>query len=114
MANHQRAARRYPRELRERAVRLVFQTMEETGEDKGVISRVAKELGITMESLRLWVRQAEKDEHRSAADIEELERLRAQAKKQEQTIKELTRSNEILKAAATFFARELDPPSQSS
>lgn len=114
MANNQRTARRYPRELRERAVRLVFQTREETGEEKGVISRVAKELGITMESLRVWVRQAEKDEHRSAADIEEIDKLRGENKKQAQQIKELERSNEILKAAATFFARELDPPSQNS
>lgn len=114
MSNQKRATRRYPRELRERAVRLVFQTMEETGEEKGVISRVAKELGITMESLRVWVRQAQNDQHRSAADIEEIAKLQAETKKQAQQIKELERSNEILKAAATFFARELDPPSPNS
>ena len=114
MTNQKRATRRYPRELRERAVRMVLQTMEETGEEKGVISRVAKELGITMESLRVWVRQAQKDEHRSAADIAEIEKLKKANKGLEQRNKELERSNEILKSAAAFFARELDPPSQTS
>ena len=52
---------RYPPELRERAVRMVFETIEQTGERNGAVTRVARNLGIGVESLRQWVRQAEID-----------------------------------------------------
>jgi transposase-like protein len=48
------AQRRYPPELRERAVRMVLETIEQTGERFGVITRVAHQLGIGTESLRSW------------------------------------------------------------
>ena len=91
---------KYPDELRQRAVRLVF-------ESKRPIARVAADLGIHPESLRKWVRQAEADEGRrteilSSDEREELKTLRSENR-------ELRRANEILKSASVFFATELDP-----
>jgi transposase len=100
------AQRRYPPELRERAVRLVEQTIASTGERWGVVARVARELGIGEETLRKWVRQAEVDSgHRGGVTSADKERIAAL----EREVRELRRANEILKASASFFARELDP-----
>lgn len=97
--------KRYPPELKERAVRLVQQTIAETGESPGVISRVARQLGIGVESLRAWVHQAEIDRgRRPGLTSEERERL----KQLERENRELRRANEILKSAAAFFGAELD------
>jgi transposase len=98
--------KRYPPELRERAVRMVQETIEQTGERFGVITRVARQLGVGTESLRGWVRQAEVDGgHRPGVTTEERRRIA----ELEQQVRELRRANDILKAAASFFARELDP-----
>lgn len=98
--------RRYPPELRERAVRMVLETIEQTGERFGVITRVARQLGIGSESLRGWVRQAEVDGGRrpgmTTAEQQRIAEL-------EREVRELRRANDILKAASAFFARELDP-----
>ncbi len=93
-------ARKYPDELRERAVRLGF----ESGRP---IAQVAQDLGIHREALRLWVRQAEADagEGKDRLTSAERERLR----ELEREVKELRRANEILKAASVYFAKELDP-----
>jgi transposase len=97
--------RKYPPELRERAVRMVHETIEQRGDRFGVITEVARKLGIGPESLRNWVRQGEidrgtrpgttTDEHRRITELERENR-------------ELRRANEILKAAAAFFGAELD------
>ena len=93
--------RRYPPELRERAVRLVREVATEQGERHGAVTRVAKSLGIGSESVRLWVRQAEVDEgERGGLTTAE----RARMKELERDNRELRRANEILKAAAAFFA----------
>jgi transposase len=98
--------RRYPPELRERAVRMVLETIEQTGERFGVITRVARQLGVGTESLRSWVRQAEVDGgHRPGVTTEERRRII----ELERENRELRRANDILKAASAFFARELDP-----
>ena len=91
---------KYSDELRERAVRHVF-------ESKRPIAHVAEDLGIHKEALRLWVRQAEADAGKrtdllSTNEREELKRLR-------QENFELKRANAILKDASVFFAQELDP-----
>jgi transposase len=99
--------RRYSEELKQRAVRMVFQLREETGESQGSVKRVAEQLDIGVESLRSWVKQAEIDGGRRAgttsADSAELKVLR-------QEVKELRRANAILKTASAFFAAELDRP----
>ena len=99
---------RYPAELRERAVRMVFETIEQRKERHGAVTRVAKQLGIGSESLRTWVHQAEIDAGRRAgvttADQQRIAEL-------ERENKELRRANEILRTASAFFARELDPRS---
>jgi transposase len=99
------AQRRYPPELRERAVRMVQQATEESGERFGVITRVARQLGIGTESLRSWVRQAEVDGgQRPGTSTQDKELIAAL----EREVRELRRANEILRTASAFFAAELD------
>lgn len=99
--------RRYPRELRERAVRMVVETAEQ-GEGLGSIRRVAQQLGIGYESVRKWVKQAEIDRGRRPG-VTTVEQQRIAELEREN--RELRRANEILKSASAFFARELDPRS---
>ena len=105
MATHP-AQKRYPPELRERAVRMAQDLIaEQGGQPYGVVTRVARELGIGTESLRNWLRQADVDDGRrpgiSSADKERIAAL-------ERENRELRRANDILKAASVFFATELD------
>ena len=96
---------RYPAEVRERAVRMVFEHEGEHGSQWAAISSIAAKLGMTPETLRKWVRRAETDEGlRPGLTTTERERLKAL----ERENRELRRANEILKAAATFFGAELD------
>jgi transposase len=98
--------RRYPPEMRERAVRLVREAIAESGERQGAVTRVARQLGIGPESLRTWVKQAEIDGGtRPGVRTAEQQRIT----ELEREVRELRRANEILKAASAFFARELDP-----
>ncbi len=98
--------RRYPRELRERATRLVLEA-KASGEGYGVVSRVARQLGIEPETLRHWAAKAEVDEGlRPGVPTKE----RARIAELERENRELRRANEILKAAAAFFGAELDRP----
>ncbi|CAG6393584.1 transposase [Streptomyces cocklensis] len=95
------APRKYPDEVRERAIREV----RATGRP---IAHVAKDLGIHKEALRGWVRQAEadrgeRDDRLTTTEQHELRQLRRENA-------ELRRANEILKAASVFFAQEIDRP----
>src|SRR5574337_337713 len=85
--------RRYPPELKERAVRLVLERTAETGEHHGAIVRIAGQLGVGPESLRRWVIQAQIDRgSRVGLTTEE----RARMKELEREVRELRRANEIL------------------
>jgi transposase len=98
--------RRYPPELKERAVRMVWQGIEENGGVRvGVIPRVAQQLGVGTESLRFWVNRAEVDQGRRPGVTSEERHRIAELEKEN---RELRRANEILKAAASFFGAELD------
>ena len=94
------SSKRYPPELKERAVRMVGELLSADPGDQGVISRVARQLGVGKESLRAWVKQAAVDAGRqpglTTAEKEELTGLRKE-------VKELRRANDILQAAASFF-----------
>jgi transposase len=99
------APRKYPAELRERAVRLVFETREESGEKRGAVGKVATQLGLNPETLRNWVNQAEIYQgRRNGLTTDERRRMRELEKEN----RELRRANEILKSAAIFFGVELD------
>ena len=79
---------------------------DETGERVGAVTRVARQLGIGPESLRNWVKQADIDAGKRPGMTTTEQRLIVEL---EREVRELRRANEILKAAAAFFARELDP-----
>ena len=98
--------KRYPAEVRERAVRLVMEHRGEYESEWAAITSIAQKCGMTAETLRKWVRQVEVDGgRRPGVSSEEAQRI----KELERENKELRRANEILKAASAFFARELDP-----
>jgi transposase len=97
---------RYPQEIRERAVRMVLEHEGEHPSQWAAITSIASKFGMTPETLRKWVRRSEMDVGmRPGLTSEERERLRTL----ERENRELRRANEILKAASSFFARELDP-----
>ena len=97
---------RYPAEIRERAVRLVQEHADEYNSQWAAISSIAAKCGMTPETLRKWVRRTEVDAGaRPGLTTDERQRL----KDLERENRELRRANEILKSAAAFFARELDP-----
>ena len=97
---------RYSPELRERAVRMVFDHTHEHPSQWATIRSVAEKLGCTVEALRRWVRQAERDGgKRPGLTTDE----RAQLKQLQRENFELKRANEILRKASAYFAQaELD------
>ena len=97
---------RYSPEVRERAVRLVREHGAEHPSEWAAIESIAGKLGCTAETLRKWVRQAERDNGlRSGLTTAERQR----AKELEREVRELKRINEILRKASAYFAQaELD------
>jgi len=95
-------AKRYSREIRERAVRLVLDPEGEYPSQWAAIESIAEKIGCSSDTLRRWVRQAERDEgKRPGARTAELERIKGL----ERENRELRRANEILRKAAAFFAQ---------
>jgi transposase len=103
-------SKRYPPELRERAVRMVGEIREEHESEWAAMARVSELLGVgTPETVRKWVRQAQVDAgSRPGVTTEESEQVRRLKRENA----ELKRANAILKAAAAFFGAELDRPSR--
>src|ERR1039458_1882682 len=105
MSEKKPSQKRYPPEMKERAVRMAGELRHQDPNDTGVLSRVARQLGVGNEPLRTWARQAEGDEGIRAGvttrEHDELVELRKE-------VKELRRANDILQAAASFCGAELD------
>ena len=101
------APRKYPDELRERAIRLAVDARKDPASRLGACQRIGQQLGINPETLRGWVTQAEVDDGArpgtTTSDVQRLDEL-------EREVKELRRTNAILRSASAFFAAELDRP----
>ncbi len=103
--------KRYPPEVREKAVRLVLDRLDEFESPYAAARAIGPLVDVHYETLRVWVKKAlaqgaplagKAGAGLSAAEREELARLRKE-------VRDLKQANEILKAASAFFARELDP-----
>ena len=101
------APRKYPDELRERAIRLVLDARKDRASRPGACRRIGEQLRINPDTLRGWVNQAEVDvgdrAGTSSSDSARLAEL-------ERDNRELRRANAILRTASAFFAAELDRP----
>jgi len=99
-------ASKFSNEVRERAVRMVFEHREEYASEWEALGSIGSKIGCTAETLRKWVRQAEIDSGgRGGLTTDE----RARMKELEREVRELRRANEILRKASAYFAQaELD------
>ena len=99
---------RYSSEVRARAVRMVLEHQSDHPSQWAAMSSIASKIGCTGETLRKWVRQAERDQGlRDGTTTEERDRLKAL----ERENRELRQANEILRKASAYFAQaELDRP----
>ena len=103
------APRKYPDELKNRAIRLTLDALADPDRSRGYFRRVGDELGVNPETLRGWVRQARIDAgDRPGTTTEGARRI----KELEKEVRELRREGAILRSASAFFAAELDRPSR--
>lgn len=100
--------KRFSPEVRERAVRMVLEHQGEHASQMAAIGSIAAKIGCSGETLRNWVRQAERDQGlRDGTTSEERDRIKAL----ERENRELRQANEILRKASAYFAQaELDRP----
>ena len=100
--------RRYPPELKERAIRMVAEIRAEHDSEWAAMARVSQLLGVgAPETVRKWVRRAEIDQGgRPGVTTEES----AEVRRLRREVAELRRANAILRSASVFFAAELDRP----
>ena len=101
-----KTSNRFSPEVRQRAVRMVLEHGGDHGSQWAAIGSIAGKIGCTAETLRTWVRQAERDRGlRAGSTTAEQERIRAL----ERENRELRQANEILRKASAYFAQaELD------
>jgi transposase len=106
MSTSKSTTKKFSPEVRERAVRMVFEHQGQYDSQWAAMASIAEKIGCTTESLRQWVRRAERDQGRKPGlTTAERERLKAL----ERENRELRRANEILRKASAFFAQaELD------
>jgi transposase len=101
------AQRKYSLELRERATRMAVEARRDPGSRIGAIKRIADQLGVHLQALRTWVKQAEIDGGvRAGTTTDDSQRIA----ELERENRELRRAKTILKQASAFFAAELDRP----
>ena len=100
--------RGFSAEFRQRACRMAVEHREEHRSEWAAIQSIATKIGCMPETLRLWLRQSERDRgERAGATTDERERIRAL----ERENRELRQANEILRKASAYFAQaELDRP----
>jgi len=100
------AATKFSTEVRERAVRMVLEQQHEHGSQWAAMESIAAKIGCTAETLRKWIRRAERDSGQRAG-LTSTDRDRLKVLEREN--RELKRANEILRKASAFFAQaELD------
>ena len=97
---------KFSAEVRERAVRMVFEHRSDHASQWAAIVSISAKIGCTAETLRRWVHEAERDQGlRPGVTTDERERL----KQLEREVRELRQANEILRKASAYFAQaELD------
>ena len=98
--------KQFPKQQRDRAVRMVQDHLEEYDSPYLACKAIAPKVGVGVESLRRWVKQAQVDAGVAPGSTSS---ERARIKELERENRELREANEILKAASVFFAGELDP-----
>ena len=98
---------KYTPELKQRAIELVLHAQADPDTARGAVTRIAGELGVSKETLRVWVRTHKQSGVGTPTESVDLEAENRQLRAE---LAEAKRANDILKKASAFFAAELDRP----